>query len=126
MSLSAWEQQTLDSIKDELSGSDPGLVALLATFTRHVSDEAMPMRERLRPSSRRTSRPRRHRSQASARPYSARPHRRLNIQLGMLLLLLLVTVGIVVAALVFGHSTTAGTGSCMGSWPTVCSHPAPG
>ena len=38
MSLSAWEQQVLDSIKDDLAGSDPRLVALLDTFTRLASE----------------------------------------------------------------------------------------
>lgn len=53
MSLSAWEQQTLDSIKDRLTGSDPELSALLITFTRLTADEAMPVRATLRTRSRR-------------------------------------------------------------------------
>ena len=32
MSLSAREQQALDSIEDEMAGSDPKLASLLATF----------------------------------------------------------------------------------------------
>jgi DUF3040 family protein len=32
MSLSAWEQRVLDSIKDGLAGSDPQLAVLLTTF----------------------------------------------------------------------------------------------
>jgi Protein of unknown function (DUF3040) len=32
MSLSAWEQRALDSIKDGLAGSDPQLAALLTAF----------------------------------------------------------------------------------------------
>jgi hypothetical protein len=32
MSLSAWEQQALDSIKDGLAGSDPDLAALASAF----------------------------------------------------------------------------------------------
>ena len=42
MSLSPWEQHSLDSIKDGLAGSDPGLAALMATFTRLASGEEMP------------------------------------------------------------------------------------
>lgn len=42
MSLSGREQQNLDSIRDRLTGSDPRLAALLATFTRLASGEDMP------------------------------------------------------------------------------------
>ena len=41
MSLSSWEQDALDSIKNGLADSDPGLTARLAMFTRLASDEAM-------------------------------------------------------------------------------------
>ena len=53
MSLSAWELQALDSIKDRLAGSDPELVTLLMTFTRLAADEEMPPRATLRARSRR-------------------------------------------------------------------------
>ena len=53
MSLSAWEQQSLDTIKDGLTGSDPELTALLITFTRLTADEQMPVRATLRTRSRR-------------------------------------------------------------------------
>ena len=48
MSLSAWEQQALDSIKDGLAGTDPKLAALLATFDRLASGEEMPAARRSR------------------------------------------------------------------------------
>ena len=48
MSLSAWEQQALNSIKDGLAGSDPELATLLATFTELASGEEMPVRENIR------------------------------------------------------------------------------
>ena len=54
MSLSAWEQQTLDSIKDGLVGSDPQLAALLTTFTRLASGEEMPVQEEILGGSQRT------------------------------------------------------------------------
>jgi pimeloyl-ACP methyl ester carboxylesterase len=38
MSLSAREQQALDSIEDGLSGADPKLASLLATFTRLTAE----------------------------------------------------------------------------------------
>ena len=47
MSLNAWEQQALDSIKNGLAGSDPELAALLSAFTRLASGEEMPDREKV-------------------------------------------------------------------------------
>jgi hypothetical protein len=47
MSLSAREQQALDSIEDELAGSDPKLASLLATFAGHASGQEMPAREKI-------------------------------------------------------------------------------
>ena len=48
MSLSASEQQALDSIEATLTSSDPKLASLLAIFTRLASGEEMPVRERVR------------------------------------------------------------------------------
>ena len=45
MSLSASEQQALDSIEATLTSSDPKLASLLAIFTRLASGEEMPVRE---------------------------------------------------------------------------------
>ena len=47
MSLSAWEQQALDSIKNRLAGSDPELAAMLATFTQLTTGEEMPVAEEI-------------------------------------------------------------------------------
>ena len=47
MSLSAWEQQALDCIEDELAGSDTKLASLLATFARHASGQELPAREKI-------------------------------------------------------------------------------
>ena len=52
MSLSAWEQQALDCIEDELAGSDPKLAWLLATFARHASGEELPVRKKIPPPTR--------------------------------------------------------------------------
>jgi hypothetical protein len=64
MSPDAWEQRSLDSIRDGLAGSDPRLAALMGTFTRLASGEEMPVREELpeRPlrAVRRSRRKRRH------------------------------------------------------------------
>lgn len=48
MSLSASEQQALDSIEATLTSSDPKLASLLAIFARLASGEEMPVRERIR------------------------------------------------------------------------------
>jgi len=47
-SLSASEQQALDSIEATLTSSDPKLASLLAIFARLASGEEMPVRERVR------------------------------------------------------------------------------
>ena len=44
MSLSAREQQTLEDIEDGLAGSDPGLAARMAMFTRLPAGDEMPAR----------------------------------------------------------------------------------
>lgn len=96
MSLSAWEQQLLDSIKDGLTGSDPKLVALLGTFTRLVSDEEMPAHEKIRSTCRRASRRslrRRRRSRLR------RIYRRLGFSTAMLLAWLLISVMLIALAL---------------------------
>ena len=48
MSLSASEQQALDSIEATLTSFDPKLASLLAIFARLASGEEMPVRERVR------------------------------------------------------------------------------
>jgi len=47
MSLSAREQQALNLIGEDLTGSDPELAALLASFTELASGEEMPVRENI-------------------------------------------------------------------------------
>ena len=47
MSLSASEQQALDSIEATLTSSDPKLASLHAIFARLASGEEMPVRERV-------------------------------------------------------------------------------
>ena len=49
MSLSAWEQNALDSIKDGLASSDPTLAARLTIFARLASGEEMRPVRRSRP-----------------------------------------------------------------------------
>jgi Protein of unknown function (DUF3040) len=105
MSLSAWEQQVLDSIKDGLASSDPRLVARLSMFTRLASGEEMPAREKIHAGSQRTARP--------------EPRRRLlGLQGAALLLWLVTTVALIAVAL--GYSRDGGHGTCTGYWVTFC------
>jgi Protein of unknown function (DUF3040) len=117
VSLSAWEQQALDSIGDRLAGSDPGLAALLATFARLESDEEMPAGEKIMagpgPVRRR---PRRGARRAChLRPYQA-----------ALLLWLLITAALIAVAVALSNG--GGKVTCSQSWSAVCtqSAPAPG
>ncbi|HEY6309383.1 MAG TPA: hypothetical protein VIY52_01040 [Streptosporangiaceae bacterium] len=135
MSLSAWEQQALDSIKDGLAGSDPQLAGLLTTFTRLASGEEMPVQEEILGGSQRKSprplrKPRR-RIRAGARRHARPMHGRVTLQWVMLLLLLVMTVVLITVTLVLSHGGSQGThggsqGTCTGIWPTICSHSAPG
>jgi hypothetical protein len=49
MSLSAREQQALESIEDGLAESDPGLASRLGMFSRLASGEEMPERDEIQP-----------------------------------------------------------------------------
>jgi Protein of unknown function (DUF3040) len=114
MSLSAWEQQALDSIEDELAGSDPKLASLLATFARHALGEEMPVRENIR-------------NQSLRRRNVRRPARRLFPRLGlqqtMLLLWLTVTIAVLAIALVLNRGSR--NGPCRGSWGMACTQQEP-
>ena len=112
MSLSSWEQQVLDSIRDHLVSSHPTLAARLAIFTRLASDEEMPAREKIQAGSRPIPRPR-------SRPRAAsRVYQRLGFQRAALLLWLVTTAALISVALVVSHSGTQST--CTGSWATLC------
>ena len=114
MSLSAWEQQALDCIEDELAGSDPKLAWLLATFARHASGEELPVREKIS-------------NLALRRGNVRRPARRLFPRLGlqqtMLLLWLTVTIALIAVALVLNRDSR--NGLCLESWAVACTQQAP-
>ena len=107
MSLSAWEQDALDSIKSGLADSDPALVAQLTMFTRLASGEDMPVREKLQAVKRQVARRRR------------RMYQRLGVGRAMLLVWLVTTFALVAAAL--ASSRGDGPRSCAGSFVTLCS-----
>ena len=86
MSLSAWEQDALNSIKNGLADSDPALAARLAMFTRLASAEDMPVREKIQAVKLGVARRRR------------RLYQRLGVGRAMLLLWLVTTLTLVTAA----------------------------
>jgi hypothetical protein len=126
MSLSAWEQQTLDSIKDSLAGSDPQLAAMLTTFAQVTSAEEMPVQEMILAGSRRTPRwvPRR---RSLRKPLHRRPlPGGVKLQWAVLVLWVVLTVAMITVALTLSHGGSGGHGTCAVTWPMACSHPASG
>ena len=123
MSLSAWEQQALDSIRDGLADSDPKLAALLATFTRLESGEEMPAGEEILAGSRQAARRPRRKGRYQTDRHARRVYRHLGYQRAVLLLWLLITVVLVAVAVVLNVGASHGT--CTESWEAICSHSAP-
>jgi hypothetical protein len=119
MSLSAREQQALDSIEDRLVGSDPRLAALLftllLTFSRLTSGDAMPAREEVPGQARWTRRALR-RARRLLAAYAG-------LDRTMALLWVLITVGLIAVAAVLSGG---GSGrACVRSWAVACTAPAP-
>ena len=127
MSLSAWEQQILDSIGDVLSGSDPELAVLMATFSELASGEDMPAAEQILPrpyvatwlESCRRRRPRRSGMYRS----KSRLGQVLTVRWAVPLLWLLITVTLIATALAI--SSGASQGQCPRSWLAACPSTAP-
>ena len=109
MSMSEWEQDALDSIKNGLADSDPALVARLAMFTRLSSAEDMPVREKIQAVKQQVARRR-------------RLYQRLGVGRGMLLVWLVTTLTLIGAAV--ASSRASGPGTCTGSWGSLCGHAA--
>ena len=108
MSLNAREQQALDSIEDELAGSDPGLATMLSAFNRLTSAEEIPDREKIRAGSRRALR----RFRRGRRcPGLRRACQRLGFQRTALLLLWLLTSGALIGVAV--ALSAGGKSRCM-------------
>jgi hypothetical protein len=122
MSLSAWELQALDSIKDGLAGSDPELATLLTTFTRLAADEEMPPRATLRARSRRAIQSSRRRGQRG-REQAGQAYQRLCSRYAVLAWLL-VTMVMIGGALALSRGD--GQAACSGLWwGAACANPAP-
>jgi hypothetical protein len=123
MSLSAWEQQALDSIRAGLAGSDPQLATMLAAFTELASGEDMPARENLRPSPLRSIRSqRRKRLRLRLRPDLHPAYRRLRLHWA-LLLWLVVTAAIIGTGFILSRS--GNPAPCPAAWPVSCPRQAP-
>ena len=122
MSLSAWERQALDSIKNGLAGSDPDLAALLSAFNRLASDADMPDREKVDAGSRRALR-RLHRARLRGRLRRAR--QRLGSRRAALLLWLL-TTAVLIGAVVLALNVGGGHATCPQTIVTICTGPTTG
>lgn len=121
MSLSAWEQQVLDSIRDGFAASDPRLTSLLSTFSQLASEEEMPVREQIRGGSRRALRRlphSQHGRPTGGRRHSRRSPQQLGLQRGAWLLWFVVTVAMIVVAVIVTRGTSPGR--CTGTWVTLC------
>jgi hypothetical protein len=117
MSLSTWEQQALDSIKDGLAGSDPELTALLTTFTQLAAGEEMPPRVTLRTRSRRAVQSARRRRGRTGQAYQ-----RLCLRYALLVWFLM-TATIIGAAVALSRGD--GQSACPRSWWAACASQAP-
>jgi hypothetical protein len=126
MSLSAWEQQVLNSIKDGLADSDPDLATLLTTFTELASGEEVPALEKIRVSSLRMIQRSRRYTRRHSRARLCRYARRVRWHLSVWyagLLWLLVTAALIGVALALSRG--GGQAACTGSWSTLCAHSIP-
>jgi Protein of unknown function (DUF3040) len=127
MSLSASEQQALDSIEATFTSSDPKLVSLLAIFARLVSGEEMPVRERVRIHPRLQVTRGWQRKQRCSRPDKAGRHMRsgfrsLGSRRAVLMMCLLAFAGLIAVSVVNGH---ANHGKCAHERIAACVGQAP-
>lgn len=126
MSLTPWEDQILDSIKDRISKSDPGLAARLAIFTKLAADEQMPLRENIQVPRRAFRRPGRRwqrRLQRMVRAPVSRARHRFGYQRLGLVLWLVVSIALVTTALLLNPGAH-GAGCTLAS-AVACANPAP-
>ena len=126
MSLAPWEEQILDSIRDRISRSDPGLAALLAIFTKLAADEDMPLREDIRVPRRAPRRPGRKRRWRLRRVFGmpvSRARHLFGYQRLALALWLVISIALITTALLLNRGDR-GAG-CMPALAVACATPAP-
>ncbi|HEY1641016.1 MAG TPA: hypothetical protein VGG35_10035 [Streptosporangiaceae bacterium] len=117
MSLTGREERILDSIRDRLTSSDPGLAQIMGTFARLTADEEMPARQHVR----------HRRGRLSSRPgRGLRAGRRMRIGSALMLVWLAVSIALISLAVVLSSGSRtcprlsvagcppAGTGSLPG------------
>ena len=127
MSLSASEQQALNSIEATLTSSDPKLASLLAIFARLASGEEMPVRERVRIHRRLQVTRGRQCQQRCSRPERAGRRMRsgfrsLGWRRAALMMCLLVFAGLIAVSVINGH---ANHGKCAHVRIAACVGQAP-
>jgi len=125
MSLSARDQQALDSIKDDIVRHHPELAALLVSFTRLASGEAMPARERIRVGAGRAPRcscRKRRRRGGTVGRHTRRVLHRLGHPPAALLVSLLLVVALVAVTLALNLGDRQG--ACPDSWLAACRNSA--
>ena len=126
MSLTPREELILDSIKDRISRSDPGLAALLAIFTKLAADEDMPLREDIRIPRQAPRRPSRKRWWRLKRLFGtpvSRARQRFGYQRLALALWLVISIALITTALLLNRGNP-GAG-CMPALTVACATPAP-
>lgn len=111
MSISEQEQQVLDDMEDDLTGSGPELAAKLAMFTRLTAGEEMPPRECVRHP---VHAPSAGVAKVSAEPETARIRRRLRRRTAWRLSLLVLTIAFIALAIAVSHG--GGNNACPASW----------
>ena len=89
MGLKAHERDVLDSIEDQITGSDPRLASMLAVFSRLNAGEPLPAREQIR---------------------AGPPRVAVRWPFAWPLVWIIASVGLIVLALALGHG--GGSGPC--------------
>lgn len=98
MSLTGREERILDSIRDRLASSDPGLAQIMGTFARLTAGEEMPARQRVRHRRGRLS---------SRNGRRLRAGRRLRVGSALMLVWLAVSIALISLAVVLSSGSPA-------------------
>jgi len=124
MSLSAREQQALDSIEERLAGSDPQLASLLASFSGLASGEQMPVHETVRAGSWRAIgdrwHGRRRGTRNTPRRHASLMRPRAGFRRAALLLYLLITIVLIAVGLAVGLGSSSSSSGCPRPFGVPC------